>query len=189
MSKINQRKSKENLVWLDCEMTGLDPEKNGIIEIAAAVTDNDLNVIATSPEIAILQDEAALSLMDRWNTNQHTNSGLLSRVRTSSTTTSEAEQQMLTFVRKYCYKACSPLCGNSIGHDRRFLAKYMPKLHTFFHYQSVDVSSIKQLAARWYPAKYKAPAKQQAHRALADITESLKELQYYKKRFFVRKPR
>lgn len=189
MAGNNKHKSKDNLVWLDCEMTGLDPAVHTILEIAAVITDNDLEIIAESPAIAILQDEAALALMDRWNITHHNKSGLLAQVRISTVSTEQAEAHILQFVRKYCYKGYSPLCGNCIGHDRGFLAKYMPKLHAYFHYQSIDVSSLKQLAMRWYPSKNHAPVKTDTHRVLTDIKESIEELEYYRKRFLVRRVR
>ncbi len=178
-------KKKKNLVWLDCEMTGLDPEINAIIEIAVIVTDSDLNIVAESPEIAVFQDDAALSLMDEWNTTHHDASGLTERVRKSGIPIEEAEEQVLAFLRKHCREGSSPLCGNSIGHDRRFLAKYMPALHNFFHYQSIDVSSLKQLVTRWYPQDLHAPAGKDIHRALPDIRESIEELKHYREKVFI----
>jgi oligoribonuclease len=178
-------KKRNNLVWLDCEMTGLDPEVNVILEIAAIVTDSDLNVVAESPGIAVFQEESVLESMDKWNATHHAASELLDRVRERGVSVEEAEQQMLAFLGKHCNEGESPLCGNSIGHDRRFLAKYMPALHAFFHYQSIDVSSLKQLVSRWFPAEFHAPAGKDAHRALPDIRESIEELKHYREKVFV----
>jgi oligoribonuclease len=177
-------KSKDNLVWIDCEMTGLDPEKDVLIEIAVIITDNDLNVVEEGPCVAIHQAESKLANMDNWNKTHHSESGLLTRVRQSRIKTDDAEKEVLKFVRKHCYKGKSPLCGNSIGQDRRFLVKYMPRLNDLFHYQSIDVSSIKQLVMRWYPEDYHMRPKNGAHRALADIMESIEELKHYRDKVF-----
>jgi oligoribonuclease len=173
-------RSRNNLVWIDCEMTGLDPKSNTVIEIAAVSTDSNLNIIAEMPGIAVHQSERILAGMDKWNTRQHTRSGLLARVRESKVSVKKAEQETLKFVKRYCYARTAPLCGNSIGHDKRFIAKYMPTLLKFFHYQMIDVSSIKQLVMRWYPKRYHAPGKKDAHLALPDIMESIEELRYYR---------
>ncbi len=173
-------RSSDNLVWIDCEMTGLDPEKEVIIEIAAIITSSDLDIIAEAPGIAVLQDEVLLRAMDRWNKKQHAKSGLLERVRASKTTTDMAEREILKFVKKHCVKGQSPLCGNSIGHDRRFLVKYMPGLHAYFHYQSIDVSSFKQVVNRWYGSECRPPDKKSAHLALQDIRDSIEELKHYR---------
>ena len=177
-------KSKDNLVWIDCEMTGLDPDKNVLLEIAAIITNNDLDIVAEGPCLAIHQTESKLSAMDRWNQTHHSRSGLLTRMRQSKVNTADAEREMLKFIRQYCYKGKSPLCGNSIGQDRRFLVKYMPKLHDFFHYQNIDVSSVKQLVMRWYPKKHHARPKKNTHRALPDIKESIEELKHYRAKVF-----
>jgi len=179
------RRKKDYLIWIDCEMTGLDPDKHVLLEIATIITDNDLNVIAEGPVLAIHQPESALKLMDNWCTRTHTRSGLLKRVRAESVALHEAELQTLRFLRRHCYVRSSPLCGNSIGQDRRFLVKYMPTLHEFFHYQSIDVSTVKQLVKRWYGKKYQAPAKKDIHLALHDIRESIAELGHYRKQVFV----
>lgn len=181
-------KSQDHLVWLDCEMTGLDPTHDVILEIATIVTDNDLNVVAEGPVLAIHQTEKALSVMDNWCRRQHGKSGLLDRVRASTVSTAEAERATLRFARKYCYVRSSPLCGNSIGQDRRFLFKYMPRLSEFLHYQSIDVSTVKQLVKRWYGKKLIAPEKNETHLALDDIRESIEELRFYREHAFTPVP-
>ena len=180
-------KSRDYLVWVDCEMTGFDPQTNVLIEIAALITDNDLNVVAEGPEIVIHRRKSVMDAMDNWNRSHHGSSGLTEAVLSSKTSQIAAETEMLKFVRKHCYKGSSPLCGNSIGHDRRFLIRYMPELHDFFHYQSVDVSTIKQVGKRWFPERCNPPDKAEGHRALDDIRESIKELRYYRKSLFKRK--
>lgn len=180
------KRSRNYLVWIDCEMTGLDPEKHVLLEIAALITNNDLDIIAEGPVLAIRQPESALKLMDAWCIRTHTRSGLLKRVRGEGVSVRDAERQTLRFLRRYCRVRSSPLCGNSIGQDRRFLVKYMPKLHEFFHYQSIDVSTVKQLVARWYGRKRRAPAKKDLHLALQDIRESVAELKYYRNKVFVK---
>jgi oligoribonuclease len=177
-------RSRENLVWIDCEMTGLDPRKNTIIEIAAIITDSDLNILAEMPGVAVHHSERVLLRMNTWNRRQHSRSGLLKRVRASGVSMKKAEQEVLKFVRRYCYAGTPPLCGNSIGHDKRFLAWHMPALLKFFHYQSIDVSSIKQLVTRWYPKKCHAPKKKDRHLALDDIRESIEELRHYRDEVF-----
>lgn len=181
------KRSRKHLVWMDCEMTGLDPAKDVLLEIATIITDYDLNIVAYGPVLAIRQSEAKLSAMDAWNRRTHRKSGLLERVRSEGVTAAEAEKLTLKFIRKYCYKRTAPLCGNSIGQDKRFLAKYMPALHEYLHYKVVDVSSIKVLVSEWYGGRYQSPAKQELHRALADIEESIDELRYYREHVFVRK--
>jgi oligoribonuclease len=178
-------RSKKHLVWIDCEMTGLDPTHDGLLEIATIVTNYDLEIIARGPELAIRQSEAKLAGMDSWNKRTHKKSGLLDRVRQEGVPVAEAEKQTLAFVKRHCYVRTAPLCGNSIGQDKRFLVKYMPKLHDFLHYKVVDVSSIKLLASEWYGRKYEAPKKQELHRALADIEESIEELRYYRDTVFI----
>jgi oligoribonuclease len=180
------KKSKQYLVWIDCEMTGLDPAKNSLLEIATIITDYDLRIIDRGPVLAIRASEVKLEAMDRWNKRTHRKSGLLDRVRNEGVSTAEAERQTLAFVKKYCYAQTAPLCGNSIGQDKRFLAKYMPELHDYLHYKVVDVSSIKVLIKEWYGGKYESPKKQELHRALADIEESIAELDYYRKTVFVK---
>jgi oligoribonuclease len=180
------KKSKKHLVWIDCEMTGLDPMHDTLLEIATIITNYDLDIIATGPVIAIKASEARLEKMDAWNQRTHKASGLLERVRAEGLSCAEAERQTLNFIKRYCYKKTAPLCGNSIGQDKRFLAKYMPTLHEFLHYKVVDVSSIKVLVNEWYDGKYQSPPKQELHRALADIEESIAELRYYRDNVFVK---
>lgn len=181
------KRSEKNLVWIDCEMTGLDPEHDRLLEIATIITNYDLEILARGPVLAIRQSDARLAAMDAWNRRTHGASGLLDRVRSEGVSVAEAEKQTLNFVKKYCYVRSAPLCGNSIGQDKRFLAKYMPKLHEFLHYKVIDVSSIKLLATEWYGGKYEAPKKKELHRALDDIEESIAELAYYRKTVFVKK--
>jgi oligoribonuclease len=169
-------------------MTGLDPEQHVLLEIATIITDNSLRVIAEGPVLAIRQPKSELLRMDAWCVRTHTGSGLLQRVREDGVSVAEAEKQTLKFLRRYCRARTSPLCGNSIGQDRRFLVKYMPKLHDFFHYQSIDVSTVKQLVNRWYGPKYRAPDKTEMHLALQDIRESVSELAFYRDKVFI-KPR
>jgi len=180
-----RRKSSKNLVWLDLEMTGLDVETEVIIEIATIVTDKDLNILEEGPARVIHQGEAILSRMDDWNKKQHGASGLWRRVEESRVTVSEAEQETLHFVKKHCPPHAAPLCGNTISHDRKFLAKYMKTLHDYLHYRNVDVTSIKELIARWYPDGVKLPKKSDVHLALTDVRESIEELKFYRKHYFI----
>jgi len=170
---------QNRLIWIDLEMTGLEPEQDVIIEIATLVTDEQLNILAEGPVIAVHQPENALQGMDEWNQTHHGASGLLDRVRASLHSTAEAEQLTLDFLRQWSEKRSSPMCGNSICQDRRFLARHMPKLEDFFHYRNLDVSTVKELARRWYPAVPNFE-KAGAHRALDDIRASLDELRYYR---------
>ena len=172
------------LIWIDLEMTGLEPERNVIIEIATIVTDNELNIVAEGPNLAINQPESALSLMDDWNQAHHSESGLLSRVRNSEIKQKEAEAMTLDFVSRYSRKDESPLCGNSIWQDRRFLSRHMPDLENFFHYRIIDVSSVKELARRWNLSSFKSVTKRGSHQALDDIRESIEELRVYRDTFF-----
>ncbi len=185
---MKQPQQKSNLVWLDMEMTGLDPEKEGIIEMALIVTDSDLKVIAEGPNLVVHQPERLLKKMDPWNKKQHGSSGLTEAVRQSKITVKAAEKAALEFLKQYCVEGKSPLCGNSVHHDRRFLIKYMPALNRFLHYRIIDVSTIKELVGRWYPAGKlkKLPDKKNAHRALGDILESIEELRLLRKKFFKR---
>jgi oligoribonuclease len=173
-------KSDQNLVWLDCEMTGLDPEHDRIIEIAVIVTDAHLIQRLEGPVLVIHQTDALLDGMDKWNKGTHGKSGLIDKVKASTTTEEEAEKELLHFLVKYVPKSGSPLCGNTIGQDRRFLAKYMPKLEAFFHYRNLDVSTLKELAKRWAPEVHKSFKKKQRHTALADVHESIDELEHYR---------
>jgi oligoribonuclease len=178
--------SREHLIWIDLEMTGLKPDEDSIIEIATVVTNQELVVLADGPELAIHQDELVLARMDEWNQRQHGGSGLLERVRASRVDAAEAERQTLEFLAAHVAAGASPMCGNSICQDRRFLARWMPALERFFHYRNLDVSTLKELAARWYPALSGGFAKQSAHLARADIYESIAELRHYRERLFVK---
>jgi oligoribonuclease len=171
------------LVWIDLEMSGLDPDTCQILEIAAIVTDGDLNVLAEGPDLVIHQPDAVLEAMDEWCTRQHGQSGLTAAVKASAVALAEAEAQVLELVRSLCPAGKSPLCGNSIGHDRRFLIRYMPALAAHLSYRNIDVSSIKELVRRWYPA-LAAPPKRETHRALDDIRESIAELRFYREHVF-----
>ena len=173
-------KSDQNLIWLDCEMTGLNPETDRLIEIAVVITGPDLLPRVEGPVLAIHQSDAALDAMDAWNKGTHGRSGLINRVKASATSEADAEAQVIEFIRKYLPKGASPMCGNSIGQDRRFLVKYMPRLEAYFHYRNLDVSTLKELAKRWRPEVYKAFKKHQRHTALADVHESIDELLHYR---------
>jgi oligoribonuclease len=173
----------ENLIWIDLEMTGLVPETDDIIEIATIVTDKDLNVLAEGPALAVYQPEAALARMDEWNQRQHGSSGLAARVRASRISAGDAEQQTLAFLAGWVPAGASPMCGNSICQDRRFLARHMPRLEKFFHYRNLDVSTLKELARRWAPHVAAGFMKQGQHLALADIRESIRELRHYRAQF------
>ncbi|MGD8514016.1 MAG: oligoribonuclease [Granulosicoccaceae bacterium] len=172
-----------NLIWIDLEMTGLDTVNDYIIEIATIVTDKDLNTLAEGPVLAIHQPEEVLGGLDDWNRNQHGNSGLLDRVRASTLTAEEAERQTIAFLQQYVPKKASPMCGNSICQDRRFLARLMPDLEDYFHYRNLDVSTLKELARRWRPRLYMGFNKTSSHLALDDIRDSIEELQYYREHF------
>jgi oligoribonuclease len=176
-------KNDQNLVWLDCEMTGLDPERDRIIEIAVVVTGPTLEPRIEGPVFAIHQSDAQLDLMDNWNKGTHGKSGLTDKVRASTVTEAEAEQQILDFVMKYVPKHATPMCGNSIGQDRRFLVKYMPRLEAWFHYRNLDVSTLKELARRWRPEVHSSFKKRQMHTAMADVHESIDELAHYREHF------
>lgn len=174
---------KSTLIWIDLEMTGLVPESDCIIEIATLVTDADLNYIAQGPVIAVKQSDAALAGMDEWNQRTHGNSGLVERVRNSLFDTGQAESATLEFLREYSAQGASPMCGNSICQDRRFLARYMPELEAFFHYRNLDVSTLKELARRWAPQVLTALNKRTTHQAMDDIKDSIAELQHYREHF------
>ena len=181
---MNEIKSHPPLVWLDLEMSGLDPDSERIIEIATAVTNADLDEIREGPNLVIKQPQEFIDGMDEWNVNQHTNSGLIDCLKVTQISEAEAEKQTLDFLVKHTQKGKSPLCGNSISHDRRFLVRYMPELANFFHYRNIDVSSIKELVKRWQPELLEGFVKKGAHRAMADVYESIDELKFYKEHFF-----
>lgn len=173
----------QNLIWIDLEMTGLDPERDHIIEMATIVTDSDLNVLAEGPVIAVHQSDEILAGMDEWNTRTHGESGLVKRVRESRIGVAEAEAMTLAFLQQWVPRGKSPICGNSIGQDRRFLVRYMPELEGYFHYRNLDVSTLKELAARWAPAVKDSFVKAGTHQALDDIRESIAELRHYREHF------
>lgn len=182
-SAAAQRPNEFNLVWLDMEMTGLDPDNDRIIEVAVVVTDPDLNVIAEGPVFAIHQSDETLDKMDNWNKGTHGKSGLIDRVKASTVTEAQAEQELIAFLKQYVPANKSPMCGNSICQDRRFMARGMPKLEAFFHYRNLDVSTLKELCKRWKPELASGFKKAQKHTALADIIESIDELKYYREHF------
>lgn len=173
-------KSDQNLIWLDCEMTGLDPEIDRLIEIAVIVTGPVLQPRIEGPVLVIHQSDEQLDKMDAWNKGTHGRSGLIDKVKASTVTEAQAQQQILDFVARYAPKNSTPMCGNSISQDRRFLVRYMPKLEAFFHYRNVDVSTLKELAKRWRPDVYSSFRKQQKHTALADVHESIDEMAHYR---------
>ena len=175
--------SRDNLIWIDLEMTGLDPANDRIIEIATIVTDAHLNVLAEGPVMAVHQSDALLNGMDEWNTEHHNNSGLVERVRKSDLDDAEAERRTLVFLEQYVEAGMSPMCGNSICQDRRFLANFMPELEAFFHYRNLDVSSLKELIKRWKPDIEAGLQKKATHQALEDIKDSVNELIYYREHF------
>ncbi|PKE29113.1 oligoribonuclease [Rahnella sp. AA] len=172
-----------NLIWIDLEMTGLDPERDRIIEIATLVTDAHLNILAEGPVMAVHQSDVQLALMDDWNVRTHTGSGLVDRVKASQFDDNAAQQKTIEFLREWVPEGKSPICGNSVGQDRRFLFKYMPELEAYFHYRYLDVSTLKELARRWKPEVLNGFKKQNTHQALDDIRESVAELAYYREHF------
>ena len=176
-------KSDQNLIWLDCEMSGLDPDKERLLEIAVVITGPQLTPRVEGPVIVIHQSEAVLGAMDAWNKGTHGRSGLIDKVRASEVTEEQAQAELLAFIRQYVPKSGSPMCGNTISQDRRFLVKYMPKLEDWFHYRCLDVSTLKELAKRWRPEVYNSFKKQQKHTALADVHESIDELEHYRTHF------
>jgi oligoribonuclease len=176
----------DKLIWVDLEMTGLDPERDVVIEIAAIVTDSELNILAEGPVIAIHQPEQVLAAMDEWNTTHHTRSGLVDRVRASAIDEAAAEDQTLAFLRQWVTPGSSPMCGNSICQDRRFMARHMPRLERHFHYRNLDVSSLKILMQMWRPELEPGVVKAGSHQALDDIRESVEELRYYRKHMLLR---
>lgn len=172
-----------NLIWIDLEMTGLNPEHDRIIEMAIIVTDSDLNIIAESPVFAIHQSDALLDGMDEWNTSHHNSSGLVKRVKESCVNEENAQTAMIEFLKKYVPEGKSPMCGNSVWQDRRFLSRYMPELEKYFHYRLIDVSTLKELALRWAPKVYNGVQKESKHLASDDIKDSINELRYYREHF------
>ena len=176
--------TNSRLVWIDLEMTGLDPDENTIIEIATIVTESDLTLVAEGPSFAIAVGSDELAKMDDWNVKHHTENGLLARIESEGVSMEKAELETLEFLKQYCSLGQSPLCGNTIGQDRRFLRRYMPELHDFFHYRSVDVTSVKELVRRWYPDVPKW-RNNSGHRALGDIRGSIGELSYYRENIFL----
>ncbi|WP_343595530.1 oligoribonuclease [Acinetobacter sp.] len=173
------------LIWIDLEMTGLDTDNDQIIEIATIITDDNLNVLAEGPVLAIHQNDQIINGMDEWNTRQHGQSGLINRVRRSQLTARDAEVQTLEFLKKWVTAKASPMCGNSICQDRRFMHRLMPELEQFFHYRNLDVSSVKELAKRWRPEIMSGLKKEASHLALDDIRDSIRELKYYREYFFI----
>lgn len=182
MEKNNSPQNR--LIWIDLEMTGLNPDRDRIIEIATIITDSELNILSYGPNLFVYQDPVLLDNMDDWNKNQHRESGLIERVLSSKITEIEAQQQTIEFLKQYLEKKVSPMCGNTICQDRRFLAKYMPELEAYFHYRHIDVSTVKELARRWAPSLFEAHKKESAHKALEDIKQSIQELRYYRDCFF-----
>jgi oligoribonuclease len=176
--------NENNLAWLDMEMTGLDPERERIIEVAVVVTDANLTTIAEGPVLVVHQSDALLDAMDDWNKTTHARTGLIGKVKASTVDEAQAERQLLDFLKEHIPPGKSPLCGNTIGQDRRFMVRYMPALEAFFHYRNLDVSTIKELARRWRPEVYKGFDKKNPHTALADVHESIEELKYYREHFF-----
>jgi oligoribonuclease len=174
---------QNNLIWLDMEMTGLDPDKDRIIEVAIVATDSQLNTLAEAPVLVVRQPDVVLDAMDDWNKNTHSRSGLIDRVKASGLSESEVERQLLAFLAQHVPAKTSPMCGNSICQDRRFLARHMPALETYFHYRNLDVSTLKELARRWRPDVAKGVVKQGKHEALADVYDSIEELKHYREHF------
>lgn len=181
---MSEKKLFPPLVWLDLEMSGLDPDSERIIEIATVVTDDSLDEIIEGPNLVIKQPQEFIDGMDEWNASHHRDSGLIDCLKIAKTSQREAELQTLSFLRKHTSKGESPLCGNSISHDRRFLVRYMPELANFFHYRNVDVSSVKELIKRWKPKLLESYTKNGTHRAMADVYDSINELKLYKRSFF-----
>ncbi|OZI51284.1 oligoribonuclease [Bordetella genomosp. 4] len=175
--------NENRLVWLDMEMTGLDPSKERIIEVAVVVTEPDLTIVAEGPVLVVHQPDSLLDAMDSWNKSTHGKSGLIDKVKASTLSEAQAEQMLLDFLSQHVPAGKSPLCGNTISQDRRFMYAYMPNLERFFHYRNLDVSTLKELARRWVPAVYKGFEKKSKHEALADIYESIDELKYYREHF------
>lgn len=186
MSAPSNNQNNDNLIWLDMEMSGLLPDSDRILELAAVVTDADLNVLGESPVLVLHQTDTVLDGMDAWNKGTHGRSGLIEKVKASTLNEQTATEQMITFLKEYVPAGKSPMCGNSICQDRRFMARYMPELETYFHYRNLDVSVFKELARRWKPTIYSGFKKASKHEALADIYESIDELKYYREHFIVK---
>jgi oligoribonuclease len=182
---MSTTRKNDRLVWVDMEMSGLLPETDRILEIAMIVTDGDLNIVAEGPVLVVHQEEAVLDRMDAWNKGTHSKSGLIDKVKASTLTEAEVEAECLVFLKQHVKSSISPMCGNTIHQDRRFMNRYMPKLEAYFHYRNIDVSTIKELCKRWQPEIAKGFSKQQAHTALADIIESVEELRYYREKLFI----
>lgn len=176
-------KNDNNLVWLDCEMSGLDPERERLLEIAIVVTGPNLTPRIEGPVVVVHQSDALLAGMDAWNKGTHGKSGLIDKVKASVVTEAQAEELLIDFMKKYVSKGVAPMCGNTIGQDRRFLSKYMPRFEAWFHYRNLDVSTLKELSKRWKPEVYNSFKKQQSHTALADVHESIEELAHYREHF------
>jgi oligoribonuclease len=182
---MSTTRKNDRLVWVDMEMSGLLPETDRILEIAMIVTDGDLNIVAEGPVLVVHQEDAVLDRMDAWNKGTHGKSGLIDKVKASTLTEAEVEAACLAFLKQHVKSSTSPMCGNTIHQDRRFMNRYMPKLEAYFHYRNIDVSTIKELCKRWQPEIAKGFSKQQAHTALADIIESVEELRYYREKLFI----
>ena len=182
---MSTTRKNDRLVWVDMEMSGLQPETDRILEIAMIVTDGDLNIVAEGPVLVVHQEDAVLDRMDAWNKGTHGKSGLIDKVKASTLTEADVEAECLAFLRQHVKSSISPMCGNTIHQDRRFMNRYMPKLEAYFHYRNIDVSTIKELCKRWQPEIAKGFSKQQAHTALADIIESVEELRYYREKLFI----
>jgi oligoribonuclease len=182
---MSTTRKNDRLVWVDMEMSGLLPETDRILEIAMIVTDGDLNIVAEGPVLVVHQEDAVLDRMDAWNKGTHGKSGLIDKVKASTLTEAEVEAACLAFLKQHVKSSISPMCGNTIHQDRRFMNRYMPKLEAYFHYRNIDVSTIKELCKRWQPEIAKGFSKQQAHTALADIIESVEELRYYREKLFI----
>jgi oligoribonuclease len=182
---MSTTRKNDRLVWIDMEMSGLLPETDRILEIAMIVTDGDLNIVAEGPVLVVHQEDAVLDRMDAWNKGTHSKSGLIDKVKASTLTEAEVEAECLAFLKQHVKSSISPMCGNTIHQDRRFMNRYMPKLEAYFHYRNIDVSTIKELCKRWQPEIAKGFSKQQAHTALADIIESVEELRYYREKLFI----
>tara|TARA_R110002072_G_scaffold269868_2_gene429452 strand:- start:191905 stop:192462 length:558 start_codon:yes stop_codon:yes gene_type:complete len=181
---VQQLDKSKTLIWIDMEMTGLEPETDRIIEVATLITDAELNILAEGPVLAVHQSDSALAAMDEWNQRTHGESGLVERVRRSKLDDAEAERQTLEFLRQYADSGSSPMCGNSVHQDRRFMVRYMPHLEAFFHYRNLDVSTVKELARRWRPELPGGFDKKGTHQAMDDIRDSVNELKYYREHFF-----